>query len=197
MANTIFSWDMGAAFLNFGGTEIIFEWADTSNVTNMGAMFQWCSNLTWLDLSDFDTSNVDNMSSMCLWCNNLGKLDLSNFDTSNVTNVSDMFNMCYKLENLSMDSWDFSKIIGKSSMFYWTNSLKTLSARNRIIPENFTNLITTAQLYGTGLSIDVSNWDLSKTKNIQHLFWNSTAREIKWLDTWDTSSVTNVRWMFE
>ena len=44
---------------------------DTSNVTSMGNMFNNCSSLTSLDLSNFNTSNVTNISSMFSNCSSL------------------------------------------------------------------------------------------------------------------------------
>ena len=64
---------------------------DMSNVTDMGNMFDGCSNLTSLDVSGFDTSNVTSMSWMFYGCSSLTSLDVSGFDTSNVTNMGSMF----------------------------------------------------------------------------------------------------------
>lgn len=62
---------------------------NTSNVTNMQAMFQNYKD-TSLNLSSFDTSNVTNMNSM-FQSSNVTTLDLSSFDTSSVTDMSWMF----------------------------------------------------------------------------------------------------------
>ncbi len=67
---------------------------DTSNVTNMGAMFVTCTSLTSLNLSSFDTSKVTDMSAMFVECSNLTSLNLSSFDTSKVTNTGYMFHLC-------------------------------------------------------------------------------------------------------
>jgi hypothetical protein len=42
----------------------------------------------------------------------------------------------------------------------------------------------------------VSNWDLSRTNDLQQLFYISYAKEIKGLDTWDTSNIINMMGMF-
>ena len=64
---------------------------NTSNVTDMRAMFLACAGLTSLDLSKFDTSKVTNMAEMFALCGGLTSLDLSKFDTKNVTNMDSMF----------------------------------------------------------------------------------------------------------
>ena len=84
----------------------ISEW-DTSNVTDMEAMFFNCTSLTELDLSTLDTSNVTDMHDMFNWCENLAILDLSGFDMSNVTGLTSRFNMfgrCYNLQELRLDN---------------------------------------------------------------------------------------------
>ena len=62
----------------------------TNKVTDMGAMFYQCTNLTSVDVSNWDTKNVAIMSYMFQNCNNLPSLDLSNFNTSKVTNMQSM-----------------------------------------------------------------------------------------------------------
>ena len=202
MVNTKYTWNAQYAFgwLN-KLEEINLSWADVSNVTSMNAMFNWDSNLIWLDLSSWDTSNVTNMWSMFGWCSSLTWLDLSSFNTSNVMSVWFMFQNCSKLEDLNLDN----RVINNSSstigwMFGWASNLKNVSMRNWTIPENFTSAIwcRASSLCATDLeSIDVSNWNLSGTKNLYWLFWDLNAKEIKWLNTWDTSNVTNMGNMFE
>ena len=63
-------------------------------------MFNGCSSLQSLDLSNFDASNVTNMSGMFICCSSLQSLDLSNFDTSKVTKMSGMFASCTNLNNI-------------------------------------------------------------------------------------------------
>ena len=61
---------------------------NTNNVTNMEYMFDGCSSLKNLNLSNFNTNNVTNMKSIFSWCSSL---NLSNFNTNNVTNMKCMF----------------------------------------------------------------------------------------------------------
>ena len=57
------------------------------------------SNLEELDLSGFDTSKVTEMDCMFQYCRSLTNLDLSGFDTSNVTDMHNMFGYCESLTN--------------------------------------------------------------------------------------------------
>lgn len=58
-------------FMNNTFTNLTFKDANTSKITNMVQMFQYCHALTSLDLSGWDTSNVTNMKEMFKGCNTL------------------------------------------------------------------------------------------------------------------------------
>ena len=82
--------------------ESSFKGSNTSKVTNMESMFNKCSGLTSLDLSNFDTSNVTHMGGMFYGCSGLTLLDLSGWDTSKVININEMFNGCTSLRTIRM-----------------------------------------------------------------------------------------------
>ena len=99
-------------------------------------MFNSCSSLTSLGVSQFDTSNVTDMSNMFSNCSSLASLDLSSFDTSNVTGMSSMFQDCRKLSdvtwgnnwasNTSITSFDISdSLISHDSCLDLFNKLAT------------------------------------------------------------------------
>ena len=75
---------------------------DTSQATNMSTMFEYCENLTSLDLGSWNTSNVENMSSMFSDCTNLVNLNLKNWSTLKVNydNLYAMLNHCKSLSKL-------------------------------------------------------------------------------------------------
>ena len=107
------------SFRDYNKTDLDYEISniDTSNITDMRAMFNCCSNLTSLDLSNFNISDVTNISSMFLNCKNLTSLDLSKFNTSNVTDMHSIFNDCSNLTYLDIRNFDFTKVISDSNMF--------------------------------------------------------------------------------
>ena len=98
-------------------TSIDLSALDTSEVTNMSAMFSYCSSLTSLDVSKFDTSQVTDMSSMFGGCSSLTSLDVSKFNTSEVTNMNSMFSFCDSLTSLDVSSFDTSQVTDMNSMF--------------------------------------------------------------------------------
>ena len=146
----------------------------TSNVTTMYAMFQKCSQLTQLDVSNWNTSNVTNMSNMFRTCSklttigdvsnwvtdnvkdmngmfygsSLTQLNISNWNTSNVTGMGYMFNKCFKLTNLNVSNWDTSQVINMGYMF---NGCKLLT------------------------QLDVSNFDTSNVTNMSDFIVNASV----------------------
>ena len=100
---------------------------NTGNVEYMENMFSGCRGLTSLDLSNLNTSNVTNMSNMFNGCSGLTSLDLSNLNTSNVTRMGGMFYDCLSLTSLDLSSFDTSNVTDMSSMFGGCFSLTTIN----------------------------------------------------------------------
>lgn len=108
---------------------------DTSNVTDMNSMFQYCSLLTSLDVSGFNTSKVTDMSHMFQSCSSLTTLDVSSFNTSKVNSYysfSYMFSNCSSLKTLDLSNFDFSNTYasqysGLVGLFNECKSLETIT----------------------------------------------------------------------
>ena len=100
---------------------------DTSQVTDMSAMFKTCVRLNSVDVTSFDTSKVTNMESMFDGCTNLGYLDVTAWDTSNVTTMYAMFLACKNLTYLDMSHWDTSKVTNMAVMFSDADNLVAIN----------------------------------------------------------------------
>ena len=75
----------------------------TNKVTNMGGMFQLCSELEFLDLTNLDTSNVTSMRAMFNKCYKLKEIKgIDKFITTNIINMEVMFQLCNKLSYLDL-----------------------------------------------------------------------------------------------
>ena len=103
------------------------NYLNTSEVTNMLAMFWDCKNLTSLDVSSFNTSNVTDMSAMFENCGKLTSLDLSSFNTANVTDMRFMFTECENLTSLDLSSFNTANVTNMKSMFMNCDELKTIT----------------------------------------------------------------------
>ena len=140
-----------------------------SDVTNMGWMFDFCSNLTSIDFSNFDTSIVTNMDYMFNQCFYLTSIDLSNFNTSKVTSMNSMFQDCNSLTTLNVSSFDTSKVTNMGNMFYSCPNL---------------------------ISLDLSNFDTSKVRDMVGMFYNCPNLTSLDLSNFDTSNVNDMGHMF-
>ena len=92
----------GTSFSNlFYQSENVIEvlGANTTGITNMNSMFEFCGALTNVPL--FDTSNVTRMTGMFKHCSSLTSIPL--FDTSSVTIMSYMFYNCINVESGALE----------------------------------------------------------------------------------------------
>lgn len=102
------------------------EKLNTSNVTDMNTMFQFCTKLVDLDLTNFNTKKVTDMSYMFFGCKGLKNVYLNNFDTSNVTTMKTMFYNCSSLSNLNLKSFNIAKADSLWGMFYNCTNLEKI-----------------------------------------------------------------------
>ena len=103
---------------------------DTSQVTNMEAMFCDTSSLTTLNISNFDTSKVTSMRHMFSGMSNITTLNLSSFNTSKVTDMGGMFNSMSNLTTLDLSNFDTSNVTDMRSMFASMTNITTLNLSN-------------------------------------------------------------------
>ncbi|WP_440421235.1 BspA family leucine-rich repeat surface protein, partial [Prevotella merdae] len=94
-----------------------FEYLNTENVTNMTGVFNGCSALTSLDLTNFNTAKVTDMKLLFANCSALESLDLSMFNTENVTSMPNMFNGAKNLKTLNVSSFNTGKVKNMGHMF--------------------------------------------------------------------------------
>ena len=88
-----------------------------------------------------------------------------------LTKMNNIFNGCESLIKIEFISIDTSKVNDMSFMFYCCDNIKYL---------------------------DLSSFDTSNAENIQHMFYEcSKLKEIKGINNFNTSKVTNMWGMFE
>ena len=150
-------------------------------------MFQGCSNIIEIDLSNFDTSKLTNMSSMFNGCSQLYSLNLSNFDTSNAKYMYNMFDGCSKLISLDLSYFNTERVSNMDSMFKGCSKLEYINLKNfketnlryypdifENVPDNIvvclndnSNIIKQQIMDKTCYTIDCSdNWKINKKKKV-------------------------------
>ena len=121
LPTTTYSW-----FYNMSNLQSItsINNLNTTMVTNMGFMFDGCSQLTSIDLKGFSTINVTKMQGMFFGCSSLTSLNLCRFNTSNVTNMNNMFRNCSNLRTIYVSyGWRTEAVTSSTNMFNGCTSL--------------------------------------------------------------------------
>ena len=168
---------------------------DTSEVTDMATMFNNCSNLTSIDLSNWNTSKVTTMGSMFNNCSSLTSLDLSSFDTSKVTYMYSMFQDCSSLTSIDVSSFNTLKVYRIDNMFKNCKSLTSLNLSNFSTP----SCTDMSQLfYGCSnlTSLDLSSFDTSKVTSLWFMFDSCSNLTSLDLSSFNTTACTDMQWMF-
>jgi surface protein len=176
-------------------TKIDLSNFNTNNIAYMRCMFGYCSSLTNIDLSNFNTNNVTNMVSMFAYCSSLTKIDLSNFNTNNVTDMASMFAYCSSLKNVLLSNFNTNNVTDMKMMFLGCSSLNHIDLSN-FNTDNVTNL--SGMFYGCSSlnDIDLSNFNTNKVTNIAYMFLGcSSLTKINFYN-FNTNNKTEIIGMF-
>ena len=172
------------------------EYLNTAKVTDMGNMFEGCSALTSLDLTNFNTANVEFMDNMFEGCSALESLNLTNFNTAKVTYMSCMFKGCSALESLNLTNFNTENVTDMSWMFYGCSALKSLDLTN-FNTAKVTYMIH--MFYGCSAlkSLDLTNFNTAKVEYINDMFSGCSALTTIYVsDKFVTTKVINGSDMF-
>ena len=118
-------------------TIIGIETLNTQSLESMASIFEGCSSLVSLDLSQWDVSNVGDKGYAFYNMFALTDLNISTWMTSSLYNASNMFAGCYNLEILDLSHFDMSNVEYADAMFAGDESLPTMKLKKIIGLENF------------------------------------------------------------
>lgn len=171
---------------------------DTSKVTNMQEMFDECSLLTSLDLSNWDVSNVTNMRGMLYGCRSLKSIgDLSNWVVSNVTDISWIFSYCELLTSVgNLSNWQVGNVTDMSGMFYGCKSLTSLDLTNWDTNNTIYMYDMFACCHNLKSILGIKDLNVSNVTDILEMFWACIHLTSLDLSNWDTSNVIDMSYMF-
>ena len=100
--------------------------------TKTNNIFDECSSLTNIDLSNFNTNNVKYMNGMFFWCSSLKNINLSNFNTNIVKDMSRMFSKCSSLSNINLSNFNSNNATVMNNMFLGCEKL----TKNKVITKD-------------------------------------------------------------
>ena len=169
---------------------------NTAKVTDMGNMFYGCSALKSLDLTNFNTAKVTDMGNMFYGCSALTSLDLTNFNTANVEFMYYMFEGCSALKSLDLTNFNTAKVTDMGNMFYGCSALTSLDLTNF----NTANVeFMDYMFHGCSAltSLDLTNFNTAKVTYMNNMFEGCSAlTTIYASDKFDTDNVWNGLDMF-
>ena len=169
---------------------------NTAKVTNMSYMFNGCSALKSLDLTNFNTAKVTNMGNMFEGCSALTSLDLTKFNTANVTDMSFMFKGCSALKSLDLTNFNTAKVVNMSFMFKGCSALKSLDLTN-FNTAKVTDMSFMFHGCSALTSLDLTNFNTAKVTYMNNMFEDCSAlTTIYASDKFDTDNVRNGLDMF-
>lgn len=168
---------------------------DTSKVTRMDSMFKGCSMLQEVEISGVSTAAVENMQSMFEGCSSLSELDLTGINTQSVTNVQSMFDGCEKLESLDLSGFDMTSVTAAKDMFSGCGSLVTLK-----LPALGMKDVTDMSGVFSGCaaleSLDLTNIATANATTMARMFEGCAALTTLDLSNFDTANVADMQSMF-
>lgn len=167
-----------------------------SNVTDLNGMFRGCASLTELDLSGSNAEKVKNMGSMFYGCVALSNLNLSGFKTGSLTDMRYLFSSCQSLESLDLSGFNTENVTSMESMFSQCSSLRSLDLSS----------FNTSKVIGMNLmfynctnleSIDLSSFETENLQQMPHMFYSCTKLETLDLSSFATPNMTSMLSAFQ
>lgn len=143
---------------------------NTSNVTSMCGMFNYCFKLQTFDIDKLQTASVTDMANMFYNCKSLTSLDVSHFETGAVTDMSAMFKAIGdKITSLDLSNFNTQNVEDMNNMFAYINMLETL---------------------------DLTSFNTSSVKNMNRMFESPCFKHIYVSELFKTDQVTRSNGMF-
>ncbi len=167
---------------------------NTSEVTDMSYMFQGCGNsssLMTLDLSSFDTAKVTTMQQM-FQSSNIANIDLMSFSSDNLRSMRNMFASSKATSIQFSPSFTAEKVYDMTSAFLSCSKLTSLDL-SYFKPQSLTLMQNTFN--GTALTeLDLSGFHTQKVSTMQAIFSGSKSLKTIYVgDGWILSTkVTDI-----
>ena len=132
-------------------------------------LFQNCSDLISLDLSEYDTAGYTSMAGMFNGCHRLKEIiGMNKFKTIKVKNMVAMFQECNKIEYLNLSSFNTSNTTDMGWMFYKCYELQEVKGINKFDTSKVNNMRAMFAKCSEMIYLDLSNFN---TSNVDDFGW--------------------------
>ena len=168
---------------------------DYSTCRGYTGIFENCSSLTTLDVSNFGWKNID---SECIWpfanCSSLKSINLGDFYIPKAWRVECFFSGCSSLETIEYSRFDIN-VERIADFFFGCSSLRTIDADN-LVKEQTQSIGNFFGGCSSLESIDLSNWNTSSVTDMSGLFNGCSKLESIDLSSFVTYNVTSMSGLF-
>ena len=168
--------DLSTAFANITGLkEVVWgNFPTTGNVT-LTEMFQGCTGLTAIDLSQFRWT-VSNMSSMFDGCTRLTAITgLEGLDISSLNTLYGVFYNCQELAVIDISGWNTGNVSDFGGLFNNCRKLASIVGLEDLNTTSLTNLSSTFYNCAALSQLDISSWDVGKVTSAQYMAYGCTG----------------------
>lgn len=183
------------------GSSIFVKLTEKESLTNMGFMFNDCTNLYSVpDFDQWDMYNVTNLSHLFTNCSNLEELpNIAKWDTTAVTDISYFFSGCLKLLNLpDISEWKTGSVSFMNGLFAGCSKLNYIPDISRWDTSYVTYMSNMFEkCYDLQQMPDISRWKTSNVLDFSSMFKECTSLpSLPNFSKWDTSNCINMSSMF-
>lgn len=188
---------MNGAFRDMINLESVtgLELVDTSEVKDMGNLFNNCNKLTEVAIEDIEMNSVVNAEAMFYECNALTEINMQNNDLTKATNLDYMFSHCSSVDKIYLP-----KTYNIKTMKYIFDSIGTLcdyktdiiGTLNTQDCEDMSYMFKQSYCYDYKIA---ENFDTSSLKNAEGMFYNCSILDID-LSKWNTKNLQSTKAMF-
>ena len=173
-----------------------------NKATDLYCMFENCSALEYLDVTNWGLENVTAMTNTFFRCSKLTALEgCENWNLSNVTSMPSTFAYDHALADLDVSTWDTSACTDMSFLFKGCRSLTTLAVENW----NVSKVKTFASMFsGDGSNaadmnlthLNLSKWNTGSLQDTNHMFYGCAQLTAMDLSGWDVDQLKDMNHMF-
>jgi len=183
-------------FTNFTSlTDIDLRGADISNLSDASNMFSGCVALESVNLSGLSLPNMTTMSNMFAELTNLKYVNLNVLDTYSVTTMYNMFKGCTSLQAIDLSGLDTSSVTNMTGLFLGCSSLSNITFGGKFKTNSVQTINNMFKDCTSLQTVDISSFDTTSVTNMSYMFSDSGLTDLN-LNNFNTSGVLNMKGMF-
>ena len=167
-----------------------------SDVFDMSCMFDGCSELKSIDLSECDTRSTENMCYMFSGCSSLTEINLSKLKVWNVTTMRGMFKDCVSLKSLNLSSFWTSRLKNMRDMFSGCKSLLGICLSDNFVTGSVFDMSGMFRNCENLASLDLAKFKTNDVVDMKEMFMNCKSLENLDVSKFKTDKVDDMAGMF-